>query len=208
MHPDESILQCPLCNQLHALRSLRRGQRAHCVRCDTALAERGWGGSGAALAFALAGLVLSLPAGLLPFVSLEQFGQIRTTHLVVGFQGLWGHGFPSLAAWVLFCGIIAPGALLALLVAILVTDGRKSWRRWNRELRRLAAFIEYWAMPEVQVLGVMIAFLKLGSIVNVHIGPGLGCYAGAAVCMLAAWRRFHLDLRANRVESSAREVTA
>jgi paraquat-inducible protein A len=208
MHPDEFSLQCPLCRQLHTMRPLRRGQRAHCVRCGTTMAERSWAGAGTAMAFALSGLLLSVPALLLPFVSLQQFGYARTTHLTVGFTGLWGQGFPGLGAWVLFCGIIAAGALLALLVVILATDGREAWQALNRRLRGAAALVEYWAMPEVQVLGVMVAFLKLGSIVTVNVGPGLWCYAAASICMLAAWRRFDLDPLANRVDSTPREARA
>ena len=123
------------------------------------MAERAWVGRGAALALAASGLFLALPALLLPFVGLQEFGRIRTTHLTVGFTGLWSHGYSTLGAWVLFCGILAPAALLGLLVFILATDGLESWRPVNRRLRGFATFIEYWAMPEVQVLGVLVAFL-------------------------------------------------
>lgn len=172
------------------------------------MAERSWVGPAPALALAITGLVLAVPAMLLPFVSLQQFGQVRTSSLAVGFTGLWSHGFSTLGAWVLFCGVIAPVALLVLLVFILATDGRDPWQGWNRPLRGLAAFIEYWAMPEVQVLGVMVAFLKLGSIVTVKVGPGLWCYAVASVCMLAAWRRFSLQPVGEPVDPLAREVPA
>jgi paraquat-inducible protein A len=193
MHPEENSLQCPLCEQAHAVRPLRRGQRAHCVRCGTTMAVRGWLGPDAAFAFAVSGLALTLPALWLPFVSLQQFGQLRITHLTVGFSGFWSHGFSSLAAWVLFCGVLAPIALLALMVLIFATDGREAWHWLNRPLRSLAAFVQYWAMPEVQVLAVMVAFLKLGAIVTLSVGPGLWCYAAVSLCMVAAWRRFNLD---------------
>jgi paraquat-inducible protein A len=197
MPSEEFSFQCPLCSQVHAARTLWRGQRAQCVRCGTTMAERSWIGRDAAMAFAVSGLFLALPALVLPFVSLQQFGHIRTTHLTVGFSGLWTHGFSSLGAWVLFCGVLAPIAVLALLVFILGTDGRRAWSPINRRLRGLASFIEYWAMPEVQVLGVLVAFLKLGSIVTVTVGPGLWCYAAVSFCMLAAWRRFNLHPTVN-----------
>jgi paraquat-inducible protein A len=170
--------------------------------------ERGWFGSGAAMAFALGGLFLSLPAWLLPFVTLQQFGHARTTHLTVGFTGLWSHGFSSLGAWVLLCGTLAPVTLLLLIVITLATEGREALQAWNRRLRRLAAVVQYWAMPEVQVLGIMVAFLKLGSIVDIRIGPGLWCYGAASLCLLVAWRRFTLHPAANRVALAPREAMA
>ncbi len=208
MHPDEYSLPCPLCAQLHTARPLRRGQRAHCVRCGTTLVERGWLGSGAAMAFALSGLFLALPALLLPFVTLQQFGQVRTTHVTVGFMGLWSHGFPSLGGWVLVCGTIAPFALLLVLVVIMATNGWEIFQAWNRRLRRVAILVEYWAMPEVQVLGVMVAFIKLRDIVTVRVGPGLWCYAAASLCMLVAWRRFSLHPETNRANRAPREAIA
>lgn len=208
MQSAESLLQCPLCGLLHSPRRLSRGQRAQCVRCHTTMAERGWVGPNASLIFAVTGLVLALPAVCLPFVSLQQFGQLRSNHVTVGFTGLWLHEFSALGAWVLFCGVIAPIALLALLVVVLATERRGVWRELNSRLRRVAGTVEYWAMPEVQVLGVMVAFLKLGSIVTIHVGPGLWCYAAMSLCMLAAWRRFSLNPAANRVDAAPREARA
>ena len=208
MHPHEYSLPCPLCAQLHTAQPLRRGQRAHCVRCGTTLVERGWVGSGAAMAFALSGLFLALPALLLPFVTLQQFGQVRSTQVTVGFMGLWSQGFLTLGGWVLVCGVLAPFVLLVILVASMATDGWEVFQEWNRRLRRAATTVEYWAMPEVQVLGVMVAFIKLGDIVMVRVGPGLWCYAAASLCMLVAWRRFSLQPAANRADPAPREVIA
>ncbi|MDB6165784.1 MAG: Paraquat-inducible protein, partial [Lacunisphaera sp.] len=117
------------------------------------MTERGWLSREAALAFAVSGLLLSLSALLLPFVTLRQLGHVRTTFLTVGFSGFWSHGFSALGAWVLFCGTLAPIALLGLLTVILATHGRRNYSAWHRRSRHVADAIEYWARPEVQVLG-------------------------------------------------------
>jgi paraquat-inducible protein A len=205
MHSDDSLIQCPLCGQPHVARPLRRGQRAHCVRCSSLLMERGWTAPGTAMAFALSGLILALPAWWLPFVTLQQFGDVRLTHVTVGFSGLWLHGFSTLASWVLLCGCLAPLGLLLLMVVTLATEGRAAFVFVNRRLRRLAGVVQYWAMPEVQVLGILVAFLKLGSVVNVRVGPGLWCYGAASVCLLAAWRCFSLP-PVHRFEPVPREA--
>ena len=196
---EDQFLRCPLCGQSHTVPVLKPAQRAMCVRCGTIMAERGRLGRNAALAFALTGLFLAIPALLLPFVTLEKLGRERTTILTVGFKGFWSHGFESLGVWVLLCGTLAPFGLLVLLVAVLWTDRRPGLSKWNSSLRRWAHGIEYWAMPEVQVLGVMVAFFKLGDLVNASIGPGLWCYAIASFFTLLAWRRFNLQPRQERL---------
>ncbi len=163
------------------------------------MAERGRLGRQAALAFALAGLILAIPAALLPFVTLGKFGRERTTILTDSFQGFWAHGFESLGIWVLLCGVLAPIGLLTLLVAVLSTDRHPALQNLNRQLRRWAHGVEYWAMPEVQVLGVMVAFFKLGDVVQVFVGPGLWCYGAMSLFTLLAWRRFNLQPRQERV---------
>lgn len=179
--------------------TLKPGHRALCLRCGTVMIERERLGRDAALAFALTGLLLALPALLLPFVTLQKFGRERTTVLTVGFDGFWTHGFESLGVWVLLCGTLAPFALLTVLVAILYTDRSAEFRESNRRLRRWADGIQYWAMPEVQVLGVMVAFFKLGDVVSVTVGPGLWCYAVASLFALLAWRRFNLQAPEERM---------
>jgi paraquat-inducible protein A len=156
-------------------------------------------GRPAALAFALSGLLLAIPAATLPFVTLGKFGRERTTVLTDSFQGFWAHNFESLGIWVLLCGVMAPIGLLILLVAVLATDRRPALRNVNDRLRRWARGVEYWAMPEVQVLGVMVAFFKLGDVVQVYVGPGLWCYGAMSLFTLLAWRRFNLQPRQERV---------
>ncbi len=178
-----------------------------CVRCGTLLAERGRIGDSATLALTLAGLFLAIPSLTLPFVTLQKFGRERVTSLTAGFEGFWRHGFDALAMWVLLCGTLAPFALLALLAVILLTDRRPAFSKWNNRLRRWADAIEYWAMPEVQVLGVMVAFFKLGDLVDLTVGPGLWCYAVTSLLTLMAWRRFHLQPSHARLPAVASGVT-
>lgn len=209
MVADESLLRCPLCGQTHSTPALRRGQRALCVRCGTVVAEHGrLGGRNATLALTLAGIFLAVPSLTLPFVTLEKFGRERVTVLTAGFEGFWAHGFESLGVWVLLCGTLAPFGLLLLLATVLFTDNKGEFHEWNGRLRRWADAIEYWAMPEVQVLGVMVAFFKLGDIVNLTVGPGLWCYAAASMLTLSAWRRFHLQPVQSSPPSLTRTVNA
>lgn len=184
-------LVCPWCAQRHRVVGLRHRQRALCVRCGTVLATRS-SGRAAALAFGLAGLLLAPPAVLLPFVIVHKFGAQQVTWLFSGVGEMWNQGMHWLGLWVIVCGIVAPTLLLGTLLMLLARGPDSSWLA-QRPFWRAVRALEKWAMPEVQVLAVLVAFTKLGSVVDVSLGGGFWCYAAMSLSFLFAWRSFELD---------------
>jgi paraquat-inducible protein A len=181
---------CSWCDQTHRAVALRAGERALCVQCGKTLAKGSVWGPHASLALSAAALAFAVPAVLLPFVTLSKFGNARKSGLLDAAGGLWHAGMPPLAAVVLFCGMVAPLLLLAFLLVSrrIKHDGAKTGR-WTKVVHLL----QHWAMPEVHVLAVLVAFVKLGSLVAVEVGPGLWCYGAMSFAMLAALRSFELD---------------
>lgn len=189
----ESPLICPLCGQHHEPIPLAPGERALCRRCDTVLTQRSRVGPDAALVFTLTGLILAVPAFFLPFITAGKFGQQRGGVLFTGVEGLWDNGMPLLAIWVLLCGAVVPLVLLGILAVGLLRT-RLGWSHGPSELlSRAAHSLSYWAIPEVHVLAVLVALMKLGSVVNVTIGVGFWCYIGMSISLLLAWRNFMLN---------------
>ncbi|HTL67190.1 MAG TPA: paraquat-inducible protein A [Lacunisphaera sp.] len=142
------------------------------------------------LPLAFTALVL-LVAGLgLPLATATKFGAHNAGYAMSGIIALWNGGYEILAALVFACGILAPlGLVLSLcLLPIVARPGRRGpgWTRWIR----LATWLEQWSMPEVQLLGVIVALSKLSALVTTKTGPGLWCYGLAAFFTLLAWRRF------------------
>ncbi|HVU18115.1 MAG TPA: paraquat-inducible protein A [Candidatus Didemnitutus sp.] len=185
-------MQCSRCGQKHDLARLQPGQRALCVRCGSVLAERGWAGPASAFVFGLTALVLAIPAFALPLVTLRKFGNARVSFLDTSFSGLWSHDYQVLATWVLFCGALAPVVMLGLVVALRRMDPT-AMPRLNSWLRATADQMEYWSTPEVQLLGILVAFFKLGDLVDVTVNAGLICFGAMAFFALLAWRAFSLQ---------------
>jgi paraquat-inducible protein A len=156
------------------------------------VAKRGFLGADAALAFAITGLLLAVPAALLPWVTLGTLGTQRATSLGGAVEGLWHYGMRALAGWVFICGTLAPVLLLALLTAVLLRAKLRRQPPGGGFLERAANFVDNWAMPEVQVLGVLVAFFKLGDVVNVTVGPGLWFYGAMSMAAIIAWRGFSI----------------
>ncbi len=192
MSSNAARLICSLCGHDHQPIHLAPGERALCVRCDTVLARGSRFGRDATLVFTLTGLVLAVPASFLPFITAGKFGQVRGGLLFTSVEGLWDHDMRLLAIWVLLCGTVVPMALLGILAGVLL-PARIGWsQKSSAFLSRAAHALGYWAIPEVQVLAVLVALMKLGSLVTVTIGAGFWCYAGMSLSLLLAWRSFLL----------------
>jgi paraquat-inducible protein A len=160
------------------------------VRCGTVLARRGLFGREATLAYTLTGLILIAPSLVLPFATVSKLGAVHVSRLFTGIVALWQDGRILLAVWAAICGLVASVLLLSLL-AVLQLQARRAASSTGREtLTRIATLLEPWSIPEVNILAVLVAFIKLGSVVDVTIGPGLWCYAGLSLATLLAWRSF------------------
>jgi paraquat-inducible protein A len=156
------------------------------VRCGTVLARSTRRGPDTALVFSITGLALALPAALLPFVSAGKFGAERISLLFTGVKFLWNSGMRALAVLVLLCGGLLPLAYLVILAVLHAPTRLDRQKNGFRLLHRSANGLEHWAIPEVQVLAVLVALIKLGSIVDVAIGPGFWCYCAMVFSLLIA----------------------
>jgi paraquat-inducible protein A len=186
-------LTCRLCGNVHRSVRLEPGERALCARCGTVLARASRLGPDAALVFSVTGLVLAVPASLLTFVRAGKLGAERLCTLFTGAGILWDGGMRSLALLVVLCGALVPFALLATLAAV-HAPARFGWPGADlRPLFRVAQGLGHWAIPEVQVLAVLVALMKLGSVVDVTVGPGFWCYCAMALSLLIAQRIFESD---------------
>lgn len=172
---------------------LKGREKAVCTRCGAVIAKGARFGPNAALVFSVTGLILSVPAILLPFANAGKLGNVRTSTLFTGVGAMWKDGMEPVAILVILCGVILPITLLWLL-ACLHAPRHILWRPTKtNEFHRAALSMEHWAIPEVQVLAILVAFMKLGSVVEVRIGPAFWCYCGTALCLIIAQQSFDFE---------------
>ena len=89
------------------------------------------------------------------------------------------------------CAILVPVVYLgALLVALLVTRSARV-PQWSGRLLRWTMALRPWAMPEVLLLGTLVAYVKIRELAD--SSPQAGMLAIAGVVGLNAWLHASLD---------------
>ena len=154
-----------------------------CPRCGARLGSQHRLRAQAVLALAATALVLWAPAVTLPLVYVEQFGASGSVSVASSAAALLDDRYGLVAAVVLGTLVLMPAAqMTALLVAMarLHAGGRpRGWLWWYRQGRE-------WAMPEIFLLGALIATTELGESASLRLGTGLFCLLGLVVARWVA----------------------
>lgn len=185
--PAERIgrIYCPDCGLAQNLPVVPHHSAADCARCGGTLLRRIPGGTGAALALALAAALLLFPANFLPLMTVSFEGAQRQNLTISGVTSLWGAGYPSLGLVVGAFSVAAPTLWLAALVPSLVLVSRRAHPPWLGWLFRQAEWLRPWAMTEVYLLGSLVAYTRIKDVASVEISTGGWCFIAFALLILA-----------------------
>jgi paraquat-inducible protein A len=121
---------------------------------------------------AITALALFVPLTFLPILDLNIMGMDAQSTL---FEALWmvyKDGYIFIAFLAMGTGLLAPVAMMLLLLAILVP------LRWGYRPKSVALFyrayekMREWGMAEVYLISVVVAMVKLHGMGTLHIGPG------------------------------------
>lgn len=181
----QARVACPDCGLVQRLPVVGYRHVAECRRCARLLAGPATGRVAAPLAFALAALLLLIPATVEPLLRVASHGAARTSWLSSGIAGLWHEEFQLLAVIVgAFC-LAFPYLYLAALIAVL-TALRLGPRgnlgpvfRWLMRLRP-------WMMLEIFLVGCFVAYSRLRLVVGIEVLSGGWCLMGATAALLLA----------------------
>jgi paraquat-inducible protein A len=186
------VLCCPTCGLTLRVDALSRGQRAECPRCGSTVSEGPHGSLHLTAAFALAALILYVPANLYPILRMHMYGAYSESTVWDGVVGLAQHNQWLVAVIVFMASLFIPVLkLLGLLYLVLST-----WLGFGgrmRERTRIYRFIDVigpWSMLDVFLLAVLVALVKLGSIATVMPGPGLVAFSLVVVLNMLATQCF------------------
>ena len=178
---DRGAIGCPSCDAVQVLPVLAPGEAAHCRRCGSELERTRLVGTGAAAAMALATFVLLIPANLLPLYRVELLAGSRASHVTSGVHLFWAQHWPLPAIAMLVFVLILPLLRFSLLALTLgaVRFGFSA-HRWGPSFR-VAQTLGVWAMPEVMLLGIYVAYGRLAALFDLKVGEGALFMAAATL---------------------------
>lgn len=174
-------IACARCGQVQAL---RQGRAQVCETCGSELERRTGRSLDAALALSAAAFLLLLPANLEPFLTTSALGAVRTSRLASGPAELWREGWPVLGILMALVVVVAPILRLGLVTAVLAAVRLRLRGRWIGPAFRWSNNLQPWAMADVAMVGLWVAYTRLSATVPTQLGLGGMCLVAAGVLCL------------------------
>ncbi len=188
------VMSCHDCGLVHRLAPMADRTTAYCSRCGAALQRRVHATVDRALGCYLGALILFQVANLYPIMTFTLEGRAQSATIAGGARALWEAGSWPTALAVLLAGTALP--LLKILANLYVLlPLRLGWRPPGLALAfRWAERLGPWAMMEVYLLGLIVAYVKLDDTGSVGLGVALYAFGALVLAVLAA--DTNLDRRA------------
>lgn len=146
------------------------------------------------MALTLAALILLVILCTTTLMNVQTAGIRLTAGLFSGPAELVRRNMPELAIVIVFVTVLAPFVRLSCILYVLLRLREAEPPRHLRHAFALAEELRPWSMVEVFVLGVFVAYVKLGGLVT--IGLQAGIYALLALTFVIVWADSELDRQA------------
>jgi paraquat-inducible protein A len=208
----QHFVQCRNCGLTQIQPPVECCEIVTCSRCKTQLEHSAGKSLDATLACSASILLLLIPTWAAPFLTTSALGDTLTSYLPMSVSVVWRDGAPLLAiavsVFVLAFPLIRFGALTAVLLALRL--GRRP--PWLSSVFRICNVLQTWAMLDVFLLGLIVAYFRLRSSLIVSLEPGAICFILAGMLSLVAratldkpevWRLIGPDRRSIRGPSMA-----
>ena len=194
-----ALVACHDCGQLYHVRPLPPDTSAKCSRCGALLYRPKSDSVRRSLYFALTALILFVLANAFPFMTLKIQGREEVNTLFSGVQTLYESDLWPLALLVLATSILFP--LLKIVGTLYILLPLEFGLRLPASTRvfRMIETLHPWAMMEVYLLGVFVAYVNLVDLGDLELGVAVYSFATLIVVMVMGesaldprevWERF------------------
>lgn len=168
------------------------GDAMACPRCGSALRRRKSASLARTWALLIAGILLYIPANVLPIMRTASLNDIDDNTIISGIVELWKKGSPWLALIVFGASIVVPMLKFTVLTFLAASSQRHSrWAKTQRaKLYRLVELVGYWSMLDVFVVSLLTGLVRFNVLSNVEPLPGVIFFGLTVVLTMLASMSF------------------
>jgi len=178
-------MACPDCDLLLHRRPAPAGKTLVCPRCGRPLAKHTHRSIDKTLALSSTGLLLYVPAMLLPLMTFEFFGFKESANVIQSILNFAENGYHLVAFIVFVSAVLLPLTQLLIIfpVSLLLKLGKGN--RLLVPFFRNYLHLQEWAMTEVYLLGITITIIKMSDNTSISYHPGVFCFAAMVLVTMA-----------------------
>jgi len=185
MNNRSSIIICPDCDLLLPERQSPLGYSVSCPRCGKRLRKRKKDSVVRTFVLSMTGLLLYLPAVLLPLMTFKSLGFSDSTNVIESIVNFYINDYYFVSLMVFLSAVVFPLLLLTMMFVITFSLHQGRYPSYLRTLFRNYLHLEEWAMIEVYLLGIMITIIKMVDSSEIVYQPGIFCFVSLVLLSLA-----------------------
>lgn len=180
----DHLTACPDCDLLLPKTGAPGGHSIICPRCGKTISRRTTDSIIKALALSITGLLMYLPAILLPLMTMKSFGFSDSANIIDSIVNFYQNGYYFVSFMVLISAVVFPLVLLTSIFIISVQLYLKRYPSYLARLFRTYLHLEEWAMVEVYLLGIMVTIIKMNDSTDINYNTGIFCFTGLVLLNL------------------------
>lgn len=187
------LIACHQCDALYDRPTLKQGQNAKCSRCGSTLIERKVDWINRSYYWSITGLLMLLPATLLPIMGVTLGGQYDDASLYECVLALIERRFFMIAFLLFLFALAVPTVRL---MGVFYLAYRFKYQRLKPSLLhffRAFHHLDNWAMLNVFMLGIVVAMYKLVDDTELSVNLGLAAYVFWMICSTLAVQNLDQD---------------
>lgn len=198
----QGLTSCDECHRLIRLSTNQAEHAQHCPCCHSLVAARKRKSLSRTWAWLLTGLVLLVPANLLPVMEVIYLGSGSPDTIMSGVMRLVEEGMYPIAFVVFVASVFVPIVkLMGLIVLLLVVQWKLPLSaKQCTYLYRMIEFIGRWSMLDLFMISILVTLVDLGAVASITAGAGATAFASVVVATMFAANTFDprliWDLRA------------
>ena len=161
-----------------------------CPRCGAHLHLRKPESIQRTLAYAVAAVILYIPANLLPVLRLDGITGAQQNTIVGGVIQFWEDADYPVALIIFVASVMIPILKLLAIGSLCYSTRTGNRPQAMTRLYRVTEFIGRWSMVDVFVVAILVAVVQLGAVMSIHPGPGAVSFAAVVVLTIFAAESF------------------